>query len=160
MSTDNQTTTFEARPLQTGSCLCGQIAYEITLSGAPPKFITLCHCINCKKWGGGGFSWNGFISCDQIRFTKGEEHLKAYADSNTGSGRTILRRFCSNCGSPIIATILGRTDICGITVGTVDGDVSETWKPQLEVMCKDRPVWLPDTGLKQYETTPEEYKKN
>lgn len=94
-----------------------------------------------------------------MRFTKGEELLKTYADSDTGSGRTIHRKFCPNCGSPILATIPGRTDICGITAGTFDGEVSDAWKPQLEVMCKDRPKWLPDTGLKQFETTPDEYKK-
>ena len=97
--------------------------------------------------------------CQQVRFTKGKELLKAYEDNGTGSGRAILRHFCPNCGSPVMATIPGRTDICGITAGTLDGDVSDTWKPQLEVMCKDRPKWLPDIGLKQFETTPEEYKK-
>lgn len=37
-----------------------------------------------------------------------------------------------------------------ILVGTIDGDVSELWKPQLEVYCKDRPKWLPDLGVKQF----------
>lgn len=30
---------------------------------------------------------------------KGEEHLKQYRDTNTDSGRAIVRHFCGNCGS-------------------------------------------------------------
>ncbi|KAI0699843.1 Mss4-like protein [Cytidiella melzeri] len=139
---------------RTGSCLCGQISCEIT---GEPLFSTLCHCLNCKKSSGTGFTWNGQFKSNQIRFVKGESLLQTYEDSATVRGTTLQRKFCSNCGSSLIITSTQRADLAAVPVGVVDGDISDIWAPKVEVFCKDRSKWLPDLGCRRSETMPEQF---
>ncbi|KAI0092514.1 Mss4-like protein [Irpex rosettiformis] len=132
----------------TGSCLCGQISYEIT---GNPKFCVLCHCVNCKKWTGSGSGWLAFFNKHQVRYTKGEDALKTYADGATDRGSILLRNSCAECSAALTVVPTYHADSVGVMVGSVDGDVSEVWKPKSEVYCKDRPKWLPDLEVKQYD---------
>jgi len=54
---DSTITTIEDTGLRTGSCLCGNIKFDLT--GVPLRKV-LCHCANCKKATGSSFvatSW-------------------------------------------------------------------------------------------------------
>jgi hypothetical protein len=88
----------------------------------------------------------------EIHFTKGEALLKTYEDKATSRGSTVQRQFCSQCGSPMLITVPSHTDICCVVAGAFEGDVSEIWKPTLEVYCKDRSKWLPDVGIPRHDT--------
>ena len=85
---------------------------------------------------------------------KGEDLLLAYADNATDSGETFLRNSCSCCGSALTLVVPHRRNMTGIMVGSVNEDVSEEWKPQLEIYCKARPKWLPDCEVIQHNTSP------
>ncbi|KAI0699841.1 DUF636 domain protein [Cytidiella melzeri] len=149
MSSLDATPSVSTEARRTGSCLCGQISYEIT---GPPLFSTLCHCLNCKKTSGTGFTWNAQFKSNQIRFVKGEALLKTYEDSATLRGTTVQRKFCSNCGCSLIITSSQRPELAAVPTGGVDDDVSEMWAPKVEVFCRSRPKWLPDLGNRCMET--------
>ena len=42
----------------------------------------------------------------------------------------------------------------GVTAGTIEGDICEEYKPQVELYCRGRAKWLPDLEMKQFETIP------
>lgn len=79
----------------TGSCLCGAVAYSVD---APPGPIVHCHCITCRKAHGSAFSSVMPVAREHFRWMRGEELLHAF-ESSPGK----LRRFCSRCGSHVVA---------------------------------------------------------
>src|SRR4029079_17510517 len=78
-----------------GSCLCGSVHYEVDAPAGP---IVHCHCETCRKAHGSAFSSVSPVPRDAFRWTKGEDLLAAF-ESSPGK----FRRFCSKCGSQIIA---------------------------------------------------------
>jgi hypothetical protein len=76
-----------------GSCLCGNIAYEINGS-----FIVVhnCHCSRCRKARAAAHTTNGFTKLDEIRFVRGGNSVKTY--QHTGA-RFFSQVFCPECGS-------------------------------------------------------------
>ncbi|OJJ68850.1 hypothetical protein ASPBRDRAFT_57417 [Aspergillus brasiliensis CBS 101740] len=82
----------------TGRCNCTSIS--ITLPAQPERSVA-CHCLNCKKAGGGSFSINYFINQDDMTIEDPSQAMKIYHDPNTSSGNKIQRHFCSSCGSPL-----------------------------------------------------------
>ncbi|KAJ5191102.1 uncharacterized protein N7498_010087 [Penicillium cinerascens] len=126
-----------------GSCLCQRVQYEVT---GPPKMRLLCHCDNCRKVTGSTFMANALYRKDQLRIISGEDVLKVYEDSNTESGNTTSRKFCSNCSSPLFTSRdsdPSAAEVVAITSGTMDlGPSRENWAPQAEVYCKNRREWI------------------
>lgn len=78
-----------------GSCLCGAVAYEVD---AEPGPVIHCHCQSCRKTHGAAFSSIMAVPRERFRFVRGEELLNAF-ESSPGKSR----KFCSRCGSHIIA---------------------------------------------------------
>ena len=72
----------------------------------------------------------------------GEEFLRAYNDSATERGTLVVRKFCSNCGSPVLFGGPSAPDRIAVASGTIDGDIPLSWKPDKEFFCKDRARWL------------------
>ncbi|KAE8405465.1 Mss4-like protein [Aspergillus pseudonomiae] len=81
-----------------GHCICGRI--RVLLEQQPPSSL-VCHCRNCSR-SGGGSSINYVLHKEEIAIQDPQSSLKVYVDTNTVSGNHIQRKFCSNCGSPII----------------------------------------------------------
>ena len=74
-----------------GACLCGQLAFEVTL---PSKWVAHCHCSMCQRAHGAAFvTWVG-VSDWNFRITRGAEHLSWFRSS---SGTQ--RGFCNQCGA-------------------------------------------------------------
>ena len=78
------------------SCLCKGVQY--TVSGVD-KGAVLCHCNNCQKASGSAFAHNYRFLKANIDFAKGEDLVKEYKDSNTKTGNTLSRHFCTGCVS-------------------------------------------------------------
>jgi len=81
----------------TGGCLCGAIRFTVS---APITGLRACHCTHCQKSSGSGASVNAVVPGTAFRITQGAP--KRYADK-ADSGRTLLRYFCGDCGSPLYA---------------------------------------------------------
>lgn len=78
-----------------GSCLCGAVTYE---ADAPGLLIGHCSCRTCRKAHAAPFAATARVPREKFRFLSGEDKLSSFESS---PGR--LRRFCSICGSQIIA---------------------------------------------------------
>jgi len=78
-----------------GSCLCGQVRYEI--SGQALAFYH-CHCNRCQKMNGSGHASNIRIDAQSINWLAGEDLIKQYKVPEAVRFRN---DFCGNCGSPL-----------------------------------------------------------
>ncbi|KIM97520.1 hypothetical protein OIDMADRAFT_182816 [Oidiodendron maius Zn] len=76
-----------------GSCLCGNIAYEFT---GEPAVTALCHCTECQKWGASTFSANAVVPTSAFNVTKGTP--KSFPRIALVSGKPHNLFFCSDCG--------------------------------------------------------------
>ncbi|KAJ7250026.1 Mss4-like protein [Mycena haematopus] len=86
---------------RTGSCLCRQIRF--TVEGEPLSYV-VCYCTNCQRFSGSAFQTNTFFPPDKVTVTEGQELIHKYDDNETTSGNTIIRQFCSNCGTHLFLT--------------------------------------------------------
>lgn len=82
-----------------GTCLCGSI--KVTINDS--ELFTrrrghLCHCANCRKVAGSYVSSNLVIEEAKVQIEDTKGTLKRYTDTETGSGKSLGRFFCGNCG--------------------------------------------------------------
>lgn len=104
-----------------GSCLCGQITYEVT---GPLYPAMLCHCQICRKSNGSAYALNIPIDRDSLVFN-GSTHTLARFSSTPN----VNRYFCNACGSPIYSERTTAPDQIRLRAGTLDTDI------QLEKAC-------------------------
>lgn len=98
---------------KSGGCLCGNIRYEIAW---PPAGVMACHCTHCQKQSGSALSTIAMVPRDAVTVTG---VLKTFEDKGD-SGGTVFRKFCGECGSPIISDIPGFPAMLFIKTGTLD----------------------------------------
>jgi len=96
----------------TGSCLCGQVRYEIRGEPGPAFF---CHCSRCRKAGGSAFASNMVVAARDFALVRGEDALKSFS---TAEG--VHRLFCGHCGSPVISRRDSLPDIVRVRMGSLD----------------------------------------
>lgn len=104
--------------MQTGSCLCGAVRFEVTGDLAP---IQICHCGDCRKAQGAAFGANLPVATSDFHLISGEDRLQAY-ESSPGKERV----FCRTCGGPIFSRLKARTDLVRLRAGTLDAPVAST----------------------------------
>lgn len=114
-----------------GSCLCGQIEYEVSRLDSP---IQHCSCHTCRKAHAAAFNTAAAVKHEHFRWIMGTEHLKSF-ESSPGK----LRYFCGNCGSQLIAQREGRSSLV-LRVATLDEDPKQT--PQLHIWASHEVPWL------------------
>ena len=118
----------------TGGCLCGQVRYEIS---GEPMFTAICHCKNCQRQSGAAYSVNLGVPSQAFNLSG---QLKTFVDTGE-SGGEVMRRFCANCGSPLISEVASAPAMVILKAGTLD-DTSSV-KPGVEVWCASRQPWVP-----------------
>ena len=96
-----------------GSCLCGTVQYEIDQLDGP---IGHCHCRTCRKSNAAAFTSTAWVNRDRFRWLKGRERLSSF-ESSPGK----QRRFCSVCGSHLVAEREGEPQLI-LRVATLDDD--------------------------------------
>jgi len=114
----------------TGSCLCGRVSYAV---GAPAGPIVHCHCATCRKAHGTAFSSVCEVPRDKFRWTQGEALLHAY-ESSPGK----FRRFCSRCGSQILADRIAKPTVL-LRLGCLDTPLSD--RPRCHIWRSDGASW-------------------
>jgi len=77
-----------------GGCACGAIRYE---TDADPVVMLNCHCSDCRKASGSAYAAIVVVPKNSLQIT-GEVR---FHDVLGGSGKTVGRGFCANCGSPV-----------------------------------------------------------
>ena len=121
--------------MRTGRCLCGSVSYE--LSGDLIA-TAVCHCSHCQRQSGGAFSVNLIAHESQLVIT-GE--LKTYEErGELGDDVYVRRKFCPECGSPIVSELAKSQGVLAVKAGTLDDKADVN--PNVEVWCVDRQPWV------------------
>lgn len=79
--------------MHSGSCLCGTVSFRLL---SEPKAVSNCHCRMCQKQHGAAFSTYASVPKSDLEYLSGQELLTSYNSSDS-----IIRKFCSICGSNI-----------------------------------------------------------
>jgi hypothetical protein len=116
-----------------GGCACGGVRYACT---ANPIAMVNCHCRDCQRAGGAGYSPTVVVPRASFRLL-GEEP-KVY-EVVAASGNTASRAFCGRCGSPLFAWNSARSDVVGVRAGSLD---DPGWfKPTAAVWISSAQPW-------------------
>ena len=120
---------------RTGSCLCGNITYELE---GDLIATAVCHCEHCQRQSGGAFSTNLVATVPQLKV---DGELKTYEDrGRTGDAVYVLRRFCGDCGSPIVSELMEPAGVIAVKAGTLDDRSAVT--PDVQAWCVDKQPWV------------------
>jgi hypothetical protein len=99
-----------------GSCLCGGVAFEVSLPFA--KF-GYCYCSRCRKATGSGRAAGAYVAPSQLRWLRGEELVRRW---DLPTARSFATAFCTRCGCPVPhATRSGREMI--VPAGSLDDEI-------------------------------------
>lgn len=129
-----------------GSCLCGQVLYEIDL---PFKIFQYCHCSRCRKFTGSAHSANLFVPPAQFRWISGEDRVGRFEHPDAKYFATC---FCKNCGSSLPWAVQGGKNIV-IPAGTLDDDPGI--RPKQNVFWGSKACWFKETNeLAKYDQLP------
>ncbi|MDB6120135.1 MAG: glutathione-dependent formaldehyde-activating [Verrucomicrobiaceae bacterium] len=122
----------------TGRCHCGSIRYELSL---PNLYLTLCHCEDCRRSGGGPYQGWIFVPRKYFHLLAGELKVHRY------EGRE--RSFCSDCGSPVTFAESAFPDLVEVSAGTLDEAAKLV--PRDNGWMQDHLPWVPvDAALPQF----------
>ena len=128
-----------------GSCLCGEVRFEISgkVSGG-----SNCHCSMCRKAHGAAFGTYALVDAADFRIISGAERIARYASSPG-----VWRTFCSRCGSNLQWQIETKPNIVEIALGVLDGDPAV--RPARHIFVGSKAPWHEITdGLPQHDTWP------
>ena len=129
----------------TGGCLCGQVRYELN---AEPAVCINCHCTHCQKQAGSAFSIIVGVPEGSIDLTG---NLKIYEDRGE-SGGGVQRKFCPDCGSPIVSLVASAPGMIWVKAGTLDDTTSLS--PAMNIFTKSKQHWLELGDIPAFEAGP------
>ncbi len=116
-----------------GSCLCKTVQYEVDGLDTP---IRHCHCTSCRKAHAAAFNSSAGVARERCRWILGEDKLSAF-ESSPGK----LRRFCSICGTHIVAEYKDRPYLV-LRAATLDSDPGA--RPVEHIWTSHSVPWLTD----------------
>jgi hypothetical protein len=132
----------------TGSCLCGQLHYELDETQAGEALN--CHCTDCRKVTGSGKATVVTIPLDAIEL-HGE--YKTYEKLGT-DGSHVGRGFCPDCGSQMLTFVKELDGFVFVKAGTMDD--SEWVKPVANCWVPSSCSWSPaDETLTGFAANPD-----
>lgn len=114
-----------------GSCLCGEVRFEI--AGDFEHFF-VCHCSWCRKDTGSAHAANLFTKISALTWLSGKELVRDFNLPSTHHTKS----FCSHCGSALPNTTIGG-DICMVPAGSLDDSVA--LKPEAHIYMDSRADW-------------------
>lgn len=120
-----------------GSCLCGEIGYEIT--GAPARMMN-CHCSRCRLGRAAAHATNAFYKLDEFRWVRGAARVVEY---KVPEARFHAAAFCSRCGAKVPKTSPER-GIVIVPAGSLDTDPG--LRAQGHIFVADKAPWFDITG--------------
>lgn len=120
-----------------GSCLCGEVSYEIDSVDMP---IVHCHCRSCRKAHSAAFATTAGVKREHFRWLSGQDAIASF-ESSPGK----LRHFCKRCGSHLVAERPAQPHVI-VRVATLDEDPER--KPEAHIWVSHDQPWL------EYENIP------
>lgn len=129
-----------------GSCLCGEIAFEI--EGAPERLM-YCHCSRCRRARSAAHGANLFFKPDQLRWLRGESLAKYYKDP---AARFFSVAFCEKCGSGV-PRANPQANIAYVPAGALDTDPGI--EPLARIFVGSKASWVDITdAVPQFQELP------
>ncbi|MGB1883247.1 MAG: GFA family protein [Gammaproteobacteria bacterium] len=119
-----------------GSCLCGDVAYEVS---GEFSSVHNCHCSRCRKACAAAHATNGFTALKNLRFTRGREQIRTY---HVADAKFFSQAFCRRCGSAM-PQFLDSIDVAMVPFGSLDDDPSRNADDHIYVGSKS--TWYPIT---------------
>lgn len=96
-----------------GGCRCGRVRYQCS---AQPVFTAHCHCRDCQYASGGAYSTVVLVPADSVSMSGELSGFQVTADS----GNQLTRRFCPNCGSPMLTELHSNPTMLVLKAATLD----------------------------------------
>jgi hypothetical protein len=136
-----------AEPGETvGSCLCGEVAYEMT---GKPNAMYQCHCSRCRKSRSAAHGANVFYRIDDFHWIRGESNVVTY---KVPDAKHFTATFCKHCGSIVPRTSPDR-GIVVVPASSLDTDPGI--KPMAHIFVGSKAPWFDITGpIKQFPELP------
>lgn len=129
-----------------GSCLCGEVAYEIT--GAPVVMYQ-CHCSRCRKSRGAAHGANSFYKLDNFRWLRGESLV---VDYKLPEAVRFGVAFCRKCGGAVPRAVTARGAVI-VPMGALDTDPRA--RPAAHIFVGSKAPWFEITdAIPQIEEGP------
>jgi hypothetical protein len=119
-----------------GSCLCGKITYSCD---AEPVATAVCHCTDCQRQTGTSFSIIVGVPSDALHLEG--DSLASFTTVGTDTQQEVARKFCRECGSPIVSVADAMPGLSFIKAGTLN---DTSWlEPQMHVWSGSAQPWIP-----------------
>ncbi|BBK42298.1 aldehyde-activating protein [Allostella vacuolata] len=116
----------------TGRCLCGAVRFRFDEA---PVATRACWCRDCQYLSSGNASVNAIFRTATFRLTGTVAEYFSTADS----GRTMRRRFCPACGTPLFSESLDQPDFMVVRAGALDDP--GLGRPQASIWTASAPAW-------------------
>ena len=117
--------------VHSGSCLCGEVRFEI--SGDFEHFY-LCHCAHCRKDTGSAHAANLFSTKAVLHWQSGQDRITRFRLPATRHRRA----FCSICGSALPDLQMDGA-LLVVPAGSLDGEVP--LRPEAHIFVASRANW-------------------
>jgi hypothetical protein len=129
-----------------GSCLCGEVAYEIT---TPPLRMFLCHCSRCRQSRSAAHGANVFYDATGFHWTRGAGLVEEFP---LPGAQYFTTAFCRNCGSELPRVSVER-NIAVVPAGSLDSEPAIT--PVAHIFVGSKAPWFDITDeLPQFAEMP------
>lgn len=130
-----------------GGCASEAIRYEF--SGEPAAAIN-CHCRDCQRASGARFAACMLVWEESFRYLSGKPK---YHTKISERGETMLRGFCSDCGSPLGILEPHRPKIVFLSAASLDDP--GFYKPTMNIYTDSSHSWdILDPELEQFPRMP------
>jgi hypothetical protein len=98
-----------------GSCLCGEVAFEIA---TPPMRMFYCHCSRCRRGRSAAHGANLFYAASGFGWTRGSDLVEEF---KLPGAQHFATAFCRNCGSELPRVSVER-GVCVVPAGPLDSE--------------------------------------
>jgi hypothetical protein len=130
--------TVELTPgLTQGSCLCGEVAYEISTR---PLRMYLCHCSRCRQGRSAAHAANAFFDASGFVWTRGADLVKVFP---LPGAQYFATAFCSKCGSEVPRVSVER-NITVVPTGSLDSEPGIS--PAAHIFVGSKAAWFDISG--------------
>jgi hypothetical protein len=129
-----------------GSCLCGDVAYEIS---SPPLRMYFCHCSRCRQGSSAEHCANVFYKAEGFRWTRGADLVQNY---KLPDAQYFGTAFCKRCGSAVPRVSFER-NVAVVPAGSLDSEPGIA--PAAHIYVGSKSPWT-DIGdmIPQFEEMP------
>ena len=125
--------------MPSGSCLCGDVRFEVAVPLAPPD---ACHCVACRKSSGDVFA-SSDVPVDALTVRDPQGALRWYASSPK-----VRRGFCGRCGASLFWAPVGGAKIA-FAMGAFDTPTATRLHMRIFV-AEQGDYYTIDDGLPQH----------